>query len=204
MLTHARRGHMEASGLLSSPFRRRQVQPLVWLQSYCDCVTERKYPKTLGPCSLHPHGFHDNLLRIKVISSAARKRPPLWSNGQRSWFDSRRYHIFWEVVGQERGPLSLLSTTEELLERKSSGSGLEIREYGRRDPSRWPRDTLYPQILALTLPTSGGRSVGITRSWTEATEIFSTARIVFLESLGWLCSNFFFWHVDSEGFWRLL
>jgi hypothetical protein len=28
------------------------------------------------------------------------------------------------------------STTEELLERKSSGSGLENREYGRRDPSR--------------------------------------------------------------------
>jgi hypothetical protein len=38
-------------------------------------------------------------------------------------------------VGPERGPLSLVSTTEELLERKSSGSGLEIREYGRRDPS---------------------------------------------------------------------
>jgi hypothetical protein len=34
----------------------------------------------------------------------------------------------------ERGPLSLVSTTEELLERKSRGSGLEIREYGRRDP----------------------------------------------------------------------
>jgi hypothetical protein len=29
-------------------------------------------------------------------------------------------------VGLERGPLSLVSTTEELLERKSSGSGLEI------------------------------------------------------------------------------
>jgi hypothetical protein len=26
--------------------------------------------------------------------------------------------IFWEVVGLERGPLSLLSTIEELLERK--------------------------------------------------------------------------------------
>jgi hypothetical protein len=37
-------------------------------------------------------------------------------------------------VGLERGPLSLLITIEELLERKSSGSGLEIREYGRRDP----------------------------------------------------------------------
>jgi hypothetical protein len=33
-----------------------------------------------------------------------------------------------------------MNTTEELLERKSSGSGLEIREYGRRDP----RGTLYP------------------------------------------------------------
>jgi hypothetical protein len=28
-------------------------------------------------------------------------------------------------VGLERGPLSLVSTTEELLRRKSSGSGLE-------------------------------------------------------------------------------
>jgi hypothetical protein len=36
------------------------------------------------------------------------------------------------VVGLERGPLSLVSTTEELLGRKSSGSGLEIRDYSRR------------------------------------------------------------------------
>jgi hypothetical protein len=41
-----------------------------------------------------------------------------------------------KVVGLERGPLSLVSTTEELLGRKSSGSDLENREYGRRDPSR--------------------------------------------------------------------
>jgi hypothetical protein len=41
-------------------------------------------------------------------------------------FDSRRYQIFWEVVGLERGPLSLVSTTEELLGRKSSGFGLGI------------------------------------------------------------------------------
>jgi hypothetical protein len=61
-------------------------------------------------------------------------------------------------VGLERGPLSLVSTIEELLGRKSRGSGLEIQEYGRRELSRWPRDTLYPQKLALTSPTSGGRS----------------------------------------------
>jgi hypothetical protein len=39
-------------------------------------------------------------------------------------------------MGLEMDPLSLVSTIEELLERKSSDSGLEIRDYGRRDPSR--------------------------------------------------------------------
>jgi hypothetical protein len=50
-------------------------------------------------------------------------RPPLWSSGQSSWlqirkpgFDSRHYQK--KVVGLERGPLSLVSTTEELLDRK--------------------------------------------------------------------------------------
>jgi hypothetical protein len=50
-------------------------------------------------------------------------------------------------VGLEQGPLSLVSTTEELLRRKSSDSGLEIRGYGRRDPSLWQRGTLYPQKI---------------------------------------------------------
>jgi hypothetical protein len=42
--------------------------------------------------------------------------------------------FFWEVVGLEWGPLSLVSTIEELLGRKSSSSGLESHEYGRRVP----------------------------------------------------------------------
>jgi hypothetical protein len=73
--------------------------------------------------------------------------PSLWSSGHNSWlqiqrsgFDSRRYQIFWEAMDLERGPLSLVSTTEELLERKSSGSGLGTREYGRRGfvtPTTW-------------------------------------------------------------------
>jgi hypothetical protein len=37
-------------------------------------------------------------------------------------------------MGLQRGPLSLVSKTEKLLERKSSRSGLENKEYGRRDP----------------------------------------------------------------------
>jgi hypothetical protein len=63
---------------------------------------------------------------------------------------------FWEVVGLERDPPSLLSTTEEILSRKSSGFGLENREFGRGDPSGSPRYILYSQTLALTTPSSGG------------------------------------------------
>jgi hypothetical protein len=55
-------------------------------------------------------------------------------------------------MGLERGPLSLGNTIEELPGRKSSGYGLENREYGRRDQPRSLRDTHYPQKLSLTLP----------------------------------------------------
>jgi hypothetical protein len=103
--------------------------------------------------------------------------PPMWFNSQSLWlqiqrsgFDSRHYQIFWEVVGLERGPLSLVSTTEKLLGRKSSGSSLENWEYCRGNPLRWPRDSLYFQKLALNLLTSGGRSVGTALTRTHATE----------------------------------
>jgi hypothetical protein len=100
-----------------------------------------------------------------------------WSSGHSSWlqiqrsgFNSRRCQIFWEVVSLERCALSLVSTTEELLERKSSCSGLESREYGRKDSSLWSRGTFYPQKLTLTSPTSGGLSFGIVRSRSQAME----------------------------------
>jgi hypothetical protein len=75
-------------------------------------------------------------------------------------------------VGLERVPLSLMSTIEELPGRNSSGFSLENLKYGCGDPLRRPRDTLYLQKLALTSPTSSGRSVGIVRSRTKATEFF--------------------------------
>jgi hypothetical protein len=71
----------------------------------------------------------------------------------------------WEVVSLGRGTLNLVSTIEELLGRKSSGSCLENGEYGLGDSSCWPCGILSPKKLALTSPTSGGRSVG-----TQATE----------------------------------
>jgi hypothetical protein len=118
-----------------------------------------------------------NQIEIRIFTFSLCQRPPLWSSSQSSWlqiqrsgFDSRNYQIFWDIEGLERGPLNHVSTIEELLGRKSSGSGLRSQEYGRRDPSCWPRGTLNPQKLALNSPKSSGRSVGIVRSRTQATE----------------------------------
>jgi hypothetical protein len=64
--------------------------------------------------------FHAVAVKVTVVCGIG---PPLWSSDQSSWlqirrpgFDSRHYQK--KVVGLERGPLSLVSTTEELLYRK--------------------------------------------------------------------------------------
>jgi hypothetical protein len=66
-------------------------------------------------------------------------RPILLSSGQSSWlqiqrsgFESQCYQIFCKVVFLELGPLSLENIIEELLGRKSSGSGLKSREQAVR------------------------------------------------------------------------
>jgi hypothetical protein len=63
-------------------------------------------------------------VRTEFICHVEESRTPLWSSGQSSLlqiqrfvFDSRHYQIFREVVGLERGPFSLVSTTEEILGR---------------------------------------------------------------------------------------
>jgi hypothetical protein len=75
--------------------------------------------------------------------------------------------------------VSLVRSLEELLEQKSSGS----RSRKQRLTAVGTRcadyvTPLYPQKLALTSPTGGGgRSVGLVRSRTKATEFsleFST------------------------------
>jgi hypothetical protein len=71
----------------------------------------------------------------------------LWSSGQSFWLQIQRSQVQFpslpdflrsrgsgtgsthrQVGGLERGPLSLVITTEELLEKRSSGSGLENRD----------------------------------------------------------------------------
>jgi hypothetical protein len=72
----------------------------------------------------------------------------------------------------EWGPLSLVSTTEELLGRNSSGCGLESWDYSRGDALPWPCDTLYRQKLELSSPTSSCHLVSTVRLRTRATEFY--------------------------------
>jgi hypothetical protein len=70
-------------------------------------------------------------------------------------------------LGLVRGPLSLVSTTEELLGRKVAApvQKTENTAVGIRHP-----DHMAPSIgkkLVITSPTSGDRSVGIVRSRTQ-------------------------------------
>jgi hypothetical protein len=130
-----------------------------------DEVASRKLAR--GACGLD--GRETTRMRTMLLRFLSYIRPPLWSNGQSSWLqDWVRFQLlpdFLRSSGSERGPLSLVSTTEELLERKSSSSGLENREYGRRDPSRWSRGTLYQQIWHWPR-----RKAAVVRSRTQTTE----------------------------------
>jgi hypothetical protein len=75
------------------------------------------------------------LFKVRVISKQhikKRRQKMFWHTNiqiiRGPGFDSRPYQIFCEVDGLEQGPLSLVRAIEELLEWKSSGSGLENRD----------------------------------------------------------------------------
>jgi hypothetical protein len=77
-----------------------------------------------------------------------------------------------KVVGLERGTLSLVSTTEELLDRKiavrvqkSENTAVGIRHADHVAP-------FIRKKLAITSPTSVGLSIGIVLSRTQAMEFF--------------------------------
>jgi hypothetical protein len=75
-----------------------------------------------------------------------------------------------KVVGLERGPLSLVSTTEDLFDRKVAAPVYKTENTAVRIHHA---DHVAPSIrkkLAITSPTSGGRSVGVVRSRTQTME----------------------------------
>jgi hypothetical protein len=81
--------------------------------------------------------LHDHLCGLVVRVPGYRSRGP-------SSIPS--YQIFWEVLGLEWGPLSLVSTIEELLEKKGSGFSLEIENTAVGDPLQSPRGTLSTKV----------------------------------------------------------
>jgi hypothetical protein len=86
-------------------------------------------------------------------------------------------------VGLERGHSAFVSTIEELLGKNSSGSGIETDNTAKGNRHAYYATPLYPQKLALTSPTSGGRYTGIVRSRTRAMEIIflsSFSKVIFL------------------------
>jgi hypothetical protein len=69
----------------------------------------------------------------KSFTSLYVSRPPLWSSGQSYWLQIHRSLVRFPGTKRKK---KVVSETEELLRGNSSGSGLESREYGRRDSSR--------------------------------------------------------------------
>ena len=123
--------------------------------------------------------------------------PPLWSSGQSFWLQIQRSRV--------RSP-----ALPDFLSSSGSGTGstqpreVKLRSYlnkkcsgSRFRKQRWTAvgircanhvTPLYPQKLALTSPTGGGRSVGMVRSRTKATE-FSLVLVIYnLISLSPRCS----------------
>jgi hypothetical protein len=69
--------------------------------------------------------------------------------------------VTWRLVSEY---LNMLSHKSRVYKTEINGSG---------DPLRWPRDTLYPEKLALTSPTIGGPSVGIVLLLTRDTKFIT-------------------------------
>jgi hypothetical protein len=134
-----------------------------WLRVFCVkkdfLASQPSYYTNLAPVNF----FYDRLCGLVVRVLDYRYRGP--------GFDSRALRGK-KVVGLEGCQLSLVSTTEELLDRKVAAPVYKIENTAVGDPSRWPRGTLNPQKLAITSPTSGGRSFRIVRSRTQTMEFF--------------------------------
>jgi hypothetical protein len=115
--------------------------------------------------------FYSDSTRLDRLCGLVVRVPGYRSTGP--GFDSRRYQIFWEVLGLEWGPLSFVRIIEVLLERVVAAPVKKTEINGRGDLLRWRPDTLCRLKLALITPTSGGRSVGIVRWRTKPRNFYT-------------------------------
>jgi hypothetical protein len=106
----------------------------------------------------------DLLCGLVVRVRGCRPRDPL--------LHSRRYQIFWEVVGLERGPLNLVRKIEELRERKSSGSVYKTKINGRGEQQRWPRNTLLSGTVSTNIGWQAAVAQSVVRLPTKSHGVF--------------------------------
>ena len=132
-------------------------------------------------------GFCSSCSLIEFCYACGMRGPPLWSSGQSFWLQIQRSRVrfpalpdFLSSSGSGTGSTQPREFNWGATWIKSSGSGLENRDstaVGNRYADHVT--PLYPQKLALTSPSGGGRSVGMVRSRTEATEFsFSFSALV--------------------------
>jgi hypothetical protein len=82
------------------------------------------------------------------------------------------FEYMYGRVGKQPTHLNMKSKRKFYFRQHSRG---QTETNGRGNPLRCSSDTLYPQKLALTSPTSGGRSVGIVRLRTKSHGVFFIA-----------------------------
>jgi hypothetical protein len=77
------------------------------------------------------------------------------------WYGFRRYKIFREIVGLERGALSLVMIIEKIFEWQVAARGIKCWDQRAYESFAWPHYTIYTQKFSGPSRTSGGRSVCI-------------------------------------------
>jgi hypothetical protein len=85
-------------------------------------------------------------------------------------YRSRGATRFPEVVGLERGPLSLKSTIESYLEENVVAPAYKAENTAIGDPLRWPRGTPLSAEVGSNLADKRQSLVDIVRSQTQATK----------------------------------